>query len=263
MNEADDNTLLTGLIDGELDSASKSALEQRLAAEAPLRVHLAALKSAGMPFPAAFAALLDEAPLARMKAKLAGLDEARPAAARRAFGAYAKALAATLVVAAFASGYSLGRYAPQDRLEREIAGQSREDWQDAVAEYASLYTSETFAKAPTDAPTQIVELQTLGAKLGVDLSAERTKVDDLSFKAAFLLTYDGAALGQLAYTGPDGAPVLFCVIADARPDATATNETRKGFALTSWARDGRGYMVIARRPAVQVAAIADQLARRF
>lgn len=263
MNEEDDDALLTGLIDGELDDASKRALEQRLAVEAPLRARLEALKAGERPFVKAFVALLDEAPLERMKASLAELDARRMVSPRPAFGAYAKGLAAALAVAVFLAGFGVGRFAPQQEPEVSVANQTREDWRDAVAEYANLYTSETFAKAPADAPTQSAELQALAVKLGVDLSADRTKLDNLSFKAAFLLAYDGAPLGQLAYTGPDGAPVLFCVIADARPDAKPTNETRNGFALTSWARSGRGYMVIARRPEQQVAAIASELARRF
>ena len=261
MSEQDDDALLTGLVDGELDEASRTALLARLAREAPLRERLEAVKAGGRPFAAAFAALLDDAPMGRLKASLAALGP--PAAAVPAFWRSARALAAGIAVAVFLAGFGLGRLAPRQTPETRVAEPARENWRDAVAEYAALYTRETFAYAPTGAAAQGAELMALGAKLGIELTAERIKIDKLAFKAATSLAYDGAALGQLAYSDSEGATVLFCIIGSSRPDAPPANEIRKNFALTSWARGGRGYMVIAHLPATQVAEIAGQLALRF
>src|SRR5450631_599078 len=99
MNEEDDDALLTGLVDGELDAERKAALLARLALEAPLRARLEAIEAGSRPFAAAFAALLDDAPLARMKASLATPRPSQAFAAPRRFSTAARALAASLAVA--------------------------------------------------------------------------------------------------------------------------------------------------------------------
>ena len=261
MNDEDDDVLLTGMVDGELDEGRRNALLARLANEAPLRERLEAIKAGGRPFRAAFDALLEEAPLERLKASLASLGPA--AAPRPAFWSMPRSLAAGVAVAVFLAGFGLGRFAPHPAPEVQVAEPVGEDWRDAVAEYAALYTHETFANAPADDSARGAELKTLGAKLGIDLSPERTRIDNLAFKTATLLAYDGAPLGQLAYSDAQAAPVLFCIIADSRPDAPLVNEARGNFALTTWAHEGRGYMVIAHLPADRIAEIAGQLSQRF
>ena len=261
MNDGDDDALLTGLVDGEIGGERGGALRARLAAEPELRARLEAIKAGGWPFAPAFQALLDDAPLDRMKASLATLAPQAPASSK--WWSSARALAASVVVAAFVAGVGVGRLALYTAPGVGVAERAHEDWRDAVAEYAALYTRETFSRIPADNAVQRPELEILGAKLGIDLTPERTKIDNLGFKEAILLAYDGAPLGQLAYGDSQGAPVLFCIIADSRPDSAPVNETRNGFALTSWAHGGRGYMVIAQLPADKVAEIASQMERRF
>jgi anti-sigma factor RsiW len=262
MNDEDDDALLTGLVDGELGEERGDALRARLAAESELRARLEAIKAGGWPIAQAFHVLLDDAPLDRMKASLAALAPEAPVFSK--WGSSARALAASVVVAAFVAGIGVGRLALHPAPDvGGVVEKAHEDWRDAVAEYAALYTRETFSRIPADDAAQRPELEVLGAKLGIDLAPERTKIDGLAFKEAILLAYDGAPLGQLAYGDSQGAPVLFCIIADARTDAAPVNETRKGFALTSWAHGGRGYMVIAQLPANKVAEIASQMERRF
>ena len=48
-----------------------------------------------------------------------------------------------------------------------------------------------------------------------------------------------------------------------KPDAPIKAETREGFAVASWARAGRGYMLIGRLPIDQIAGLANSLERRF
>lgn len=251
----DDDALLTGLVDGELDEPRKRALLARLQGEAPLRARLVEIEAGGRPFGAAFDLLLRLAPAAALNASLEAADRPAPQAREAALWRSARAIAAAIGVVVFLAGFGLGRLAP------EFA--RGEDWRDAVAEYSSLYTRDTFANAQTDEANRATELKTLSAALGVALTPDKLKLDDLALKGAFALAYDGAPLGQLAYTDAAGAPVLFCIIADKRRDAPPANETRQKFALTTWARDGRGYMVIARLPADRVAEIASRLTQRF
>ena len=63
-----------------------------------------------------------------------------------------------------------------------------------------------------------------------------------------LFAYEGAPLGQIAYVGADGVPVLFGVIKNASADAALATQEREGLAMTFWAHGGRGYMVVARLP---------------
>ena len=251
----DDNALLTGLVDNQLDEPQKRALRARLQADASLRARLAEIEAGGRPFGAAFDLLLDEAPMATLSASLEAADRSAPKAPGGAFWRSTRAIAAGLGIAVFLAGFGLGRLAPQWVRE--------EDWRDAVAEYASLYTPKTFANAQTDEAGRAAELKSLSAALDVSLTPDKLKLDDLALKGAFALAYDGAPLGQFAYIEASGAPVLFCIIADKRADAPPANETRQKFALTTWARDGRGYMVIAQLPAARVAGIAGRLAQRF
>jgi anti-sigma factor RsiW len=163
----------------------------------------------------------------------------------------------------FCVGLLAGRYTPSWLVPAsQIAApdEQREDWRQAVAEYMSLYTSDTFAGKTS---SQRDELAALGAKIGLALTLDRITLANLQFKDAQIFNYDGAPLGQLAYVEPGGGPVLFCVIRNLQPDAPIRMEKREGFTVASWAREGRGYMLIGRLPTDQVAALAESLTRRF
>jgi anti-sigma factor RsiW len=88
------------------------------------------------------------------------------------------------------------------------------------------------------------------------------RLPDLQFKVAFLLTYDGSPLGQIAFVDPRGDPVLFCVIANGA-DSPTRSERRGELSLSSWSRAGRGYLVIGRLPDERIADLARTLEKRF
>jgi anti-sigma factor RsiW len=254
MSAEEDDAELVAYIDGELEMSARGALEARLLGDARLRERLARLREGGRPFAAAFEPLLDAAPLARLEASLATLDGAgsgRAAGPRpRRIGWSRLAAAAAIVL--FCLGVAVGRYG--------LGSLRGEDWRQAVADYLSLYTTDTFAGLP--APQQ-EELAPLNARLGLDLSLGRLALGNLQFKGAVIFAYDEAPLGQLAYLDAATGPVLFCIIRDARPDAPVEEGKRAGFHYASWARAGRGFMLIGRLPASETAALADELRRRF
>ena len=82
-----------------------------------------------------------------------------------------------------------------------------------------LYTPDTFALANPDSAVQARQLQAVSAKVGVDLTPEKVAVPGLRYRVALNFSYDGDALAEIAYTDAGGAPVLFCVIANGKPDA--------------------------------------------
>jgi anti-sigma factor RsiW len=261
----DDDARLVAFIDGGLDESARKAIEARLAAEVDLRERLARLREGGRPFASAFQALLEEAPVERLQTSLAALEpQGRGAApARSAFVFRAGRLAAAAIIlvgaGAIVGRYGLAWLSPGMEITATTSDQ-HEDWRQAVAEYMNLYTADTFATRPAAQPA---ELGALGEKIDLALTPERIALEGLQFKGAQIFNYEGAPLGQLAYIDPATGPVLFCIIRDAEPDAAMKAEKRERFAVASWARAGRGYMLIGQLPVHQIAELADSLERRF
>ena len=139
----------------------------------------------------------------------------------------------------FIGGFAAGRFAPQWQPQPE-ASENQDDWRHAVAQYMALYTADTLSDEPTDAASQAASLKSLGERLGTALNPERIAVAGLPFKRSQLLSYDKAPLGQLAYLDPQAGPVLFCIIADSRPNARVSNAVIDGFATSSWAKEDAG-----------------------
>ena len=148
-------------------------------------------------------------------------------------------------------------------LRLSPAPEEADDWRNSVAEYVALYTPETFANWNPGAAEEAGAVGALEAKIGGGLTPERLAIEGLRFKGAVLFAYDGAPLGQIAFAGADGVPVIFCVIKNASADAAPATREREGLAMTSWAHGGRGYMVVARLPEDRIARVAGQLAQRF
>ena len=247
----DDDAQLVALIDNELDEDAKGRLLARLAVDETLRQRYEALREAGAPIAASFDALLEMAPLARLCGALP--PEGAPRAASRRFAGIAfRELAAGIVVGLLAATAAAW-----------VALGEREDWRAAVVHYAGLYTKETFAFPSPDPSLEAKQLSAVGTRVGADLTPESVRLPDLQFKVAFMLTYDGSALGQIAFVDPRGDPVLFCVIANGGADSPTRSERRGKLSLSSWSHAGRGYLVIGRLPDEQIADLARTLEKRF
>jgi anti-sigma factor RsiW len=256
----DDDTLLIAYIDNALDEGERDRLIARLAADAELRGRLEQIQAGELAIAPAFAALLEEAPLERLRASFVASDSFASAGRTpaRAMTPARLAVAAGLAIALFLAGFAAGRLGGKEEAEED-----HENWHQAVAEYMSLYTADTFAGAPTDPAVQAAGLNAVSLKIGTALTPERVALPNLPFKLAILLTFDEAPLGELVYIDPQTGPVLFCIIAKSQPDAPVRAATMSGFATATWAHDGRGFMVVGRLPPQQIAEIADDLARRF
>jgi anti-sigma factor RsiW len=246
-----DDRKLTAYLDGEFDAAERAALEARLGADPALRARLEALRAAADRTRAAFAALLETAPVADMRMRLNAALAGSPARAAPPWRRSVAAIAAAAIVA-FVAGLGAGRWS---------AGSGgglaeRDDWRQAVVEYMALYTPESFGEAVS--PQLGDELASLSRRLEAPLDVDRLKVGDLSPRRAELLQYDGAPLGQIGYL--DGAtPVAFCILGDGEADAPLASSSRDGFAVASWAQGGRGYMLIGKIPVERLTALARSL----
>ena len=139
----------------------------------------------------------------------------------------------------------------------------RPDWRKAVVEYTNLYTNETFSPLKPDVQLQAIELSALGTRLGTNLTPENVALPGLQFTTAFMLTYEGSALGVITYVDPSGAPVALCIIANDGPDAPMRSERRDNLSLAWWSRAGRSHLVIGRIPKERAVALAQTLEKRI
>jgi len=247
---ADDDAELVALIDNELDESRRTALLARLAADERLRQRYEEFRQTGAPLAASLDELLTQAPLARLRAALPVNSPVRqPRIALRDLAAGMIGILAAGAAAWVA--LSLG-------LLRE-----RQDWRTAVVEYTNLYTNETFSPLNPDASLQAIELSALGARVGVNLTPESVALPGLRFTVGFMLSYNGAPLGVVAYVDPSGEPVLLCIIANDAPDAPMRSERRDNLSLAWWSRGGRSRLVIGRIPEERAVALAQTLEKRI
>jgi anti-sigma factor RsiW len=93
------------------------------------------------------------------------------------------------------------------------------------------------------------------------LDPDRLSIGDLAPRRAQLLQYEGVPLAQIGYV--DGAvPLAFCVIRDGEKDAPISLASKEGFRTASWAKGGRGYMLIGDAPPDRIGALARALRER-
>jgi len=251
----DNDERLAALIDNELDEEEKRALLERLDQDEALRDRLAALRGDRARLVASFDALLGQAPLERLRAAIPAAESETSAHPKRPVGwlELAAGIAIGLVLAGAASWVGFGA---GSRSERE-------NWRAAVMEYMDLYTPDTFALANPDSAVQARQLQAVSARVGVELTPDNVAVSGLRYRTALNFAYEGAPLAEVAYTEAGGAPVLFCVIANGKPDAPPRTVARENLSYVTWSRGGRSYMFVARMPQDRVAELAQTLVARF
>jgi anti-sigma factor RsiW len=253
---SDDDAELVALIDNELDETSRNALLARLAADEQLQRRYDELRATSAPIGEAFNAMVGQAPLARLNGAIPAEDAVRQPRGRFSGIAW-RELAAGIAVGLLAAGA-----AAWVAMNAGLFGEP-DNWRSAVAEYADLYTNETFSPLNPDASMQAIELDALGAKVGAKLTPENIALPGLRFTVAFMLSYEGSPLGVIAYVDPSGAPVLLCILARQTPDAQIQSKRRDDLSLAWWSRSGRSHLVIGRIPMEQAVALAQTLEKRI
>ena len=256
---ADDDSILTAYLDGELAADERAAIEKRLLAEPALKMRLDQLGRGGRAFGPAFDALLVAAPEEKLAAMLADLAAKHAHNGRRSAGSrwgWAMAIAAALVI--FAAGGLAGYMLPiLTHRPPELPG-----WRQVVAEYQLLTTTETLAAIPENAAMVSEELTAIGGRLTLDLTPDKLALPNAALKRAQLFEFRGRPLVQLAYLTADNGPVAFCIIANGRPDTSIAFEMREGFNIVFWTNKGHGYMLIGKAPREALEAYAGDLAAR-
>lgn len=257
---------LVAYLDGELPLDAHEALARQLADDPELQRRILVLLRGNRPFQLAFDPLLARAPEQRLQAMLSRLESGprRPAPSRWRAPA---AMAAGLVL--FFAGLTADHLIPDlgsawDRFTASSGPeQDEDDWRQAVAEYLTLYSADTLASIPDDDAMRQRELDSLRAKLAVNLSAEKAAVPGLVFKRAQLFEYDRKPLGQVAYLDPETGPAALCIIRSDDEDAAQRVEQRQGFNIVYWTQGGHDFMVIGRMPVSRLQELARTLSGRL
>lgn len=224
---------LTAFLDGENEHAPIGEIEAQLRVDANLRARLDALRLNSGDITEAFNTLLPNAPQAPeflqegFKTESAGRKPWRVAG-------YAAAAALLAGFVGFAGGsyWSSQKPAP--------------GWIDVVADYQALYVNGTLAAIDRPPEEARSELDRVAGSFGKDLSFEAlTANDQLDFKRAQLLGFNGKPLVQLAYLSDAGDPVALCIIKSGKPgDAAVITKSLKGMRTAIWRKNGYAYVLI-------------------
>ena len=228
----------------------------RLATDEALRKRYEALREAKAPIALAFDALIEKAPLSRLRAALP--PESAPRATPRPVTRLAfRDLAAGVI------GFLLGAGAAAWIALSVAPSGGQRDWRSAVEDYTILYTNETFSPLHPDAALQAMELNAVRARVGANLTPEAVALPGLRFTVAFMLSFKGKPLAAIALVDAQGDPVMLCIIDNHAPDAPVRSERRGELSLADWSRGGRGYLVIGRIPEERAAELAGMLKERI
>ncbi|PZU88886.1 MAG: Fis family transcriptional regulator [Shinella sp.] len=249
--------LLTAFIDGELDGEERDRIERLLEQDGGVAERLEFLMRANLDYRHSFAPLLGEAPVGRLQAMLSAANgKPRPIMA----GSISRRGLLGAVAASVLAGILVGR-GGFDWFEKDGGG--ADEWRGLVAQYMSLYDSQTLSGVVPSAAEQAAELSAVNRRLDMRMTPEQLDFEDLTYKRAQVLAYDGRPLAQILYLDPDSGPLAFCIIrSDGKPAAMRT-EQRNGMTVVHWADGSHALMLIGHAPETRMLDLAEALADRL
>ena len=228
--------MLTAYLDGELSQSDHALVEQGLRERRDLAARLSALSLPMERLRQGADQILSEAPTPPVSGGVSHMAK----------WVFPVGLAAALVL-----GLGIGTWATRPAAN---------DWVDAVANYQSLYVSETLAVAETQAQS-VEKLATLSQEIGLDL-AGLSSVGAIDYRRAQLLGFQGRPLVQVAYLDGD-APIAICITAINGDDTGIEEGVRHGLAAASWQRNGYGFLVIGGSDADLIRELAEAVRREI
>ena len=212
--------VLTAYLDGELSETERAEVDAALAGDADLQARLAALDLPLDEVREKLDAVLEMAP----EPPNLGVSETVPANGLPKWAGFAAALVL---------GLGIGGWAMRP---------AEANWVDVVANYQSLYVTETLAAPRLPEAEESAKLAALSDSIGVDLSP-LTDLAPVMFRRAQMLGIDGAPLVQMAYLAGD-VPVAICVTPIDTADTDVALDRRFDMEAASWVEGGYGYLVI-------------------
>lgn len=136
-------------------------------------------------------------------------------------------------------------------------------WRQSVANYVSLYTTDTLNRVGASLESQHQNLALLSQDVGLPLTSENLAVGDLDYKRGQILDLRGKPLVQLAYLYQNKTPVAFCIIKSTKGKKSMQFETRNGLQIAHWSSDSHGFMVIGDVSEEELGKLAKSFSMRF
>lgn len=238
-------------LDGEMSEADAQRFESQLAQDEQLASRTEALKQDRADFAGAFAPLLNEAPEARMQARLNELL----ASPRASTGVSRRSLiAASLSFLVIGGG--LGYFAKPLAVARDESEKIR----DLEAQYMSLYSAETLLDADSS-PTALQRgLARTAQDIGLSVKVAQLVLTGAELKMVRMLRYDSTSIAQIAWMDAEYGPMALCISPERHAQTRAlTPENRHDMHLVWWQQRGYQFVLIGRNPPQQLSQHAQAL----
>lgn len=121
------------------------------------------------------------------------------------------------------------------------------DWKYVVANYQSLYVTETLSLTNVSESEQKASLTRLSERLGFDV-ATLPSVDGLTFVRAQELGFEGRPLAQLTFLTADEGPVALCIVETGKETTDRIDFAELyGLDTYSWTQGGFGILLVGPR----------------
>ena len=238
-------------LDGEMSEADAQQFARQLAQDEQLASRTEALKQDRADFAGAFAPLLNEAPEARMQARLNDLL----ASPRASTGVSRRSLiAASLSFLVIGSG--LGYFARLLAAARDESEKIR----DLEAQYMSLYSAETLLDTDSS-PTALQRgLARTAQDIGLHVKVAQLALTGAELKMVRMLRYDSTSIAQIAWMDAEYGPMALCISPERHAQTRAlTPENRHDMHLVWWQQRGYQFVLIGRNPPQQLSQHAQAL----
>ncbi|WP_170336486.1 anti-sigma factor family protein [Ruegeria arenilitoris] len=242
-----DETLLAYL-EGNLDEAEASAIENAIETDPELEQRLMALDPFAPVVQSVFERVPTETPVVELPEPLTA-EPVQPMGG----GLRLLAVAASVGVIAVSATFWATRTQPMG-------------WAEQAAIYQSLYVPDTIASL--DSSPQALEAQFALAEEQLGRSLNRAELEALpgmELKRAQVLSFKGKPLVQVVFADEQGQPFAFCVIrqGEGAPSKDVKQAVLSGLATATWAQDGYGYMLIGNSDKTDLSGQLDFLTTSF
>ncbi|WLS77714.1 anti-sigma factor [Erwinia pyri] len=242
--------ILVAWLDNQLDEQQYQQVEKMLRNDPFLAERLARLDSGNADFAAAFAPLLEEAPITRLQQRLGGMLNHSPEPP-------ARGISRRTLIAATLSALALG-VVGGNKGQRLF--DNDDGWRDTVAQYMALYTRETFEGVSPSASVMRQQLAYISRHLDLPLSPQALTLNGSAFKSARMLSYDDKAIAQIVWDERETGPLALCITATSRQASrTLSTETRRDMNVVYWQQQQHQFMLIGHLPAPAMMKLAQTL----
>jgi len=244
---------LTAFLDGEFEHVRVRELRQAMKNDPDLQVRFDTLNVNKSEINAAFDTLLEKAPVMPVMPE-AGL--------RKAFVPRAKnlvliaAFSLVFLLAGLSGGYFMGQ-------------QTDKNWREFVATYHALYINATLSDIQQTADDAGGELGLVSKNIGkkIDLSV-LVQQDQLDYKRAQILGFEGRPLLQLTFLSKLGDPIALCIIrssrqGDGQKNSKITMSEMRGMQAASWSQGGYEYFLIGGRDSALIKNAANEFSKNL